>query len=161
MLRVTTCYRLDCFGALRLAMTRADCPPVRLTTYPIGMSDGELRARFKTRASTILASLVATRGPLTREKHREQWSLMWDLLREARATGQPFEFPTPARWEYQAFEVDDVYGVIRWLTSGVQAQPFELLISYPPDHPEENFLATELPKFLNWADVPVPVGAKS
>jgi hypothetical protein len=121
------------------------------------MSSVDLRAQFKTRAYTILANLVATRGPLSREQHREHWSLMWDLVREARATGEPFEFASPPRWEYQAFEVDEVYGVIRQrLTSGVRPETFELLISYPPENPEENFLATELPRFLNWADVPVP-----
>jgi hypothetical protein len=81
--------------------------------------------------------------------------MMWDLVREAIASGATFEFASPPRWEYQAFEVDDVYGVIRpRLTSGVPA--FELLVSYPPEKPEESHLATELPKFLNWADVPVP-----
>jgi hypothetical protein len=82
---------------------------------------------------------------------------MWGLVREARATGATFEFASPPRWEYQAFEVDEVYGVIRpRLTSGAPTRPFELLVSYPPEQPEESFLATELPRFLNWADVPVP-----
>lgn len=115
------------------------------------------RADFKTRASTILTSLMATRGPGGRERHREQWGLMWDLVREAMATGVAFQFESPPRWEYQAFEVDEVYGVIRpRLTSGMPAPTFELLVSYPPEKSEENYLATELPRFLNWADVPVP-----
>lgn len=121
------------------------------------MSTGEPRADFRTRAGTILASLVATRGPTSREQHREQWGLMWDLLREAIATGAAFQSPSPPRWEYQAFEVDEPYGVIRpGLTGGAPAQAFELLISDPPENPEESFLTTELPRFLNWADVPVP-----
>jgi hypothetical protein len=115
------------------------------------------RTDFKTRASTILANLVATRGPGGREQHREQWGLMWDLVREAMATGAAFQFESPPRWEYQPFEVDEVYGVIRpRLTSDVPAPAFELMVSYPPEKPEEGFLATELPRFLNWADVPVP-----
>jgi hypothetical protein len=130
---------------------------VGTVAHRIKMSNVEQRADFKTRASTILASLVATRGPVSREQHREQWGLMWDLVREAKATGDPFQFASPPRWEYQAFEVDEVYGVIRQrLTSGERAEIFELLVSYPPEKPEESFLATELPKFLNWADVPVP-----
>jgi hypothetical protein len=100
---------------------------------------------------------MATRGPGSREQHREQWGLMWDLVREARASGAAFEFASPPRWEYLAFEVDEAYGVIRpRLTNGIPVKTFELLVSYPPEKPEESFLATELPRFLNWADVPVP-----
>lgn len=114
-------------------------------------------ADFRARATTILANLLATRGPASRERHREQWDLMWSLVREAIATGEVFQFASPPRWEYQAFEVDEVYGVIRpRLAGGVPAQTFELSISYPPEKPEESYLATELPRFLNWADVPVP-----
>ena len=114
-------------------------------------------ADFRTRASTILASLVATRGPGRGEQHRKQWSLMWDLVREAKATGAVFEFQPPPSWEYQAFEVDEAYGVIRRrLTSGAGTQAFELLVTSPPERPEDSHLATDLPRFLNWADVPVP-----
>jgi hypothetical protein len=82
---------------------------------------------------------------------------MWDLVREAIAAGAVFQLESPPRWEYRAFEVDEAYGVIRQqLTSRGPAEAFELLISYPPETPEESFLATELPRFLDWAGVPVP-----
>lgn len=96
-------------------------------------------------AGEIILAIAASRQQ--RGAFEENWSKLWQLLREAKTALVPSESPTAGPWHLSSTR-DGRYGPSPSLTAGSFAVPL-----WPPDAMRTG---ADLPELLNWAGVPVP-----